>query len=215
MPYSGAIKNNDLKNLLAGTDIAGTWHHGFEHCHIMHAEQEIQHLKGRIAEVFARREQLKQALEFGSVAPRAGFMQLEETDRELSDLDARFKHLWDASQGCAKPHPAALWAGNVELEPIQLDCVTAIMLKILDAKCKMGESEKTALAAVYDVVKTRPGQGLGDEVHALIAQARQRDEADATLAEPIHAWRLRAEAYIPKPDMKAFKAMLRASLPMQ
>lgn len=196
-------------------DIARCKHCGFQHCHTMSAEQEIQHLKGRIAEVFARREKLKLALERRALAPHAGFMQLEETDRELSDLDARFKHLWDASQARAKSHPAALWAANVDLEPMQLDCVTAIMLKILDAKCKMGEPEKKALAAVYDVVKTRSGHGLGDEVHALIAQARQYDAADAMLAEQIHAWRLRAEAYIPKPDMKAFKAMLRASLPMQ
>lgn len=174
----------------------------------MPAEQEMQRLKGRIAEVYAQREHLKQALERGALAPRAGFAQLEATDRELSDLDARFKVLWDAAH--AAPHPASRWARGTTLEPRHLDCVTAIMLKILDAKCKMGEAEKTALAAVYDVVRLRPGQGLGDEVHALIAEAR----AGAALGEQIHAWRLRAEAHIPKPVMKDFKALLRASLPM-
>jgi chromosome segregation ATPase len=63
----------------------------------MNAEQEIQQLRGRIAEVFARREHLKQALEHGAVALRAGFQQLEHTDRELSDLDGRFKALWDTA----------------------------------------------------------------------------------------------------------------------
>ncbi len=70
----------------------------------MNAEQEIQHLKRRIAEVYARREDLKRALEAGAVAPRAGFTQLEETDRELSGLDTRFKQRWDASRA-PPPHP--------------------------------------------------------------------------------------------------------------
>jgi len=109
-------------------------------------------------------------------------------------------------------HPAMQWAQDTPLEPAHLDCVTAIMLKILDGKCKMGEAEKTALTAVYDVVRERPGQSLGDEVHALIAQARQG--ADSARADAIHAWRVRAEAQIPKPVMKGFKQLLRTSLPM-
>lgn len=63
----------------------------------MNAEQEMAELKGRIAEVFARRERLKQELESGALPPRAGFARLEETDRELSALDSRFKTLWDAA----------------------------------------------------------------------------------------------------------------------
>jgi hypothetical protein len=76
----------------------------------------------------------------------------------------------------------------------------------------MGEAEKSAVTAVYDVVRDRPGQSLGDEVHALIAQARQG--TSPTLAEAIHAWRVRAETDIPKPVMKGFKQLLRSSLPM-
>ncbi|MDP2030825.1 MAG: hypothetical protein Q8K12_14400 [Thiobacillus sp.] len=173
------------------------------------APQEISLIKARIAEVYARRERLKQALETGALAPRAGFIQLNETDRLLSDLDTRFKTLWDATRPA---HPATQWAHDTPLEPAHLDCVTAIMLKILDGKCKMGEAEKSALTAVYDVVKVQPGQSLGDAVHALIAQARQG--ADHALAEAIHAWRVRAETQIPKPVMKGFKQLLRTSLPM-
>ncbi|MBI1284269.1 MAG: hypothetical protein GC183_08025 [Thiobacillus sp.] len=109
-------------------------------------------------------------------------------------------------------HPAAQWAQATDLEPAHLDCVTAIMLKILDGKCKMGRSEKAALTAVYDVVRERPGQGLGGDVHALIAQARQG--TNPALADALHAWRVRAEALIPKPVMKGFKQTLRTSLPM-
>lgn len=56
----------------------------------------MQGLKRRIAEVFARREQLKQALESGALAPRAGFAALQGVDSELADLDGRYKVLWDA-----------------------------------------------------------------------------------------------------------------------
>jgi hypothetical protein len=174
---------------------------------------DLHRLKARITEVYAQRERLKRELDTGVLAPRAGFIQLNETDRLLSDLDTRFKTLWDAAQQ-SRPaiHPATHWAHATPLEPAHLDCVAAIMLKILDGKCKMGEAEKTALTAVYDVVKTRPGLSLGDDVHTLIAQARQG--TPRALAEAIHAWRVRAETEIPKPVMKGFKQMLRASLPM-
>jgi hypothetical protein len=179
----------------------------------MDSEQEIQLVKGRIAEVYARREQLKQALDSGALSPRAGFSKLDETDRELSELDSRFKALWDAVHPRSLlSHPATGWARGFVFEPIHLDCVTAIMLKILDAKCKMGEADKTALTAVYDVVKDRAGQGLDAEVHVLIATARRG--SDAGLAGRIHDWRVRAEAYIPKPVMKSFKQLLRASIPV-
>lgn len=176
----------------------------------MPTQQQISQLKARIAKVYARREGLKRALETGALARRAGLQQLDETDRLLSALDTRFKALWDAAQHSV--HPAAQWAASSSLEPAHLDCVTAIMLKILDGKCRMGEAEKTALTAVYDVVRDRPGKELGVGVHALIAQARQG--ADSALAASIHAWRVRAEAHIPKPVMKGFKQMLRTSLPI-
>lgn len=179
----------------------------------MNTQQEISQLKARIAQVYAQREQLKQALESGALAARDGLHLLDETDRILSHLDTRFKGLWDAARP-AHPalHPAAQWALGTRFEPAHLDCVTAIMLKILDGKCKMGEAEKAALTAVYDVVRERPGQGLGDTVHALIAQARQHAGNDT--AASVHAWRVRAEAHIPKPVMKGFKQSLRTSLPM-
>lgn len=187
---------------------------------MLQPEQEIQQVKQRIAAVYARREQLKQTLEQGGLTPRAGFAQLEATDLELSGLDSRFKQLWDAAQvnAASAAHPATEWAQRTVFEPIHLDCVTAIMLKILDAKCKMGAPEKAALTAVYDVIKQRSGQGLGEEVHALIAATRQDKSAEmakSVLAESIHVWRERAEAFIPKPVMKDFKQLLKASLPMQ
>lgn len=179
----------------------------------MPAEQEMQQIKDRIAEAYARRERLKHALASGTLAARTGLAQLDEVDRTLSELDSRYKALWDAAHPRTPLHPAAAWARRAEFEPIQLDCVTAIMLKALDGKCKMGEADKTALAAVYDVVKRRPGQGLADEVHDLIVAARQGMDAD--VAGRIHDWRVRAEAHIPKPAMKAFKQRLAEQMPRQ
>lgn len=179
----------------------------------MNAEQEMQHLKGRIAQVYAQREALKKDLEAGAVPVRAGLARLGEIDSELSGLDTNFKQLWDARQApSSRLHPATEWARSASLEPIHLDCVTAIMLKILDAKCKMGEAEKNALTAAYDVLKDQPGQGLDASVHQLIAHARLG--GDAQVAAAIHDWRLRAEAHIPKPVMKGFKQILRAQMPM-
>ena len=190
--------------------------------------QQIEQIKARIAAVYAGRERLKQELETGAVAPRDGFTRLDVIDRELSELDSRFKQLWDTALATSAvvpnqgPDAASDWARRTLFEPIHLDCVTAIMLKILDAKCKMGEAEKTALAAVYDEIKDRSGQSLDSAVHALIASARLASArlasanlaADAALAERIHAWRVTAEALIPKPVMKDFKQLLRAALPL-
>ncbi|MBD3811270.1 MAG: hypothetical protein IE917_03485 [Betaproteobacteria bacterium] len=176
-------------------------------------QREIGRIKVCIAQVWAQREDLKQAMTSGALTLRTGLKLLDETDLLLSDLDSRFKALWDATQPSTETlaHPAAQWAEATHFEPAHLDCVTAIMLKILDGKCKMSGAEKNALTAVYDVVRDRPGHGLDDDVHTLIAQARQGANS---VADAIHAWRIRAETGIPKPVMKGFKQWLRASLPI-
>jgi hypothetical protein len=60
--------------------------------------EEMADVKARIAEVFARRESLKQGMGDGTIPPRQGFRELAEVDVELSALDLRFKQLWDAQQ---------------------------------------------------------------------------------------------------------------------
>jgi hypothetical protein len=64
--------------------------------------QEIQRLKARIAQVWARRESLKQALADGAMRPSQGLRELEAVDRELAGLDTRFKLLWDRAKDTAK-----------------------------------------------------------------------------------------------------------------
>ncbi len=110
----------------------------------------------------------------------------------------------------SKPHPAAEWAAQTTFSPRQVDCTTAVVLKILDNKCKMLPGEKAAVMAVYDVVKNQPGELLDGKVHASIARARF--QGDAQLMQHIHSLRIEAEARIPKPVMKAYKAVLREGL---
>lgn len=107
-------------------------------------------------------------------------------------------------------HPAARWAETAPLDPLQIDCVTAVMLKILDNKCKMSTEEQIALMAVYSVVKERDGLLFDDSMHLAIQTAMQ--SGGLTSSERIHELRLHAEQEIPKPVMKHFKQYLRESL---
>lgn len=106
-----------------------------------------------------------------------------------------------------KIHPAALWAQRTELKPIEIDCVTTIMLKILDGKCKMFPEEKRVIELVYDVTKHKSGIFLGADIHYLIRIARLG--MDEEMVEKIYEQRLYAETMISRPVMKTFKTMLR------
>jgi hypothetical protein len=107
-------------------------------------------------------------------------------------------------------HPAAIWAQTASLDPIQIDCVTAVMLKILDNKCKMLPEQQMALMAVYSVVKERKGLLLDASIHQEIDKAIQSNSQISI--ERIHELRLVAEATIPKQVMKHFKQYFRDSL---
>lgn len=106
-------------------------------------------------------------------------------------------------------HPAAEWAMETTFSPVDVDCTTAVVLKILDNKCKMLPGEKLAVQAVYDAVRHLPAELFGGEVHSVIDQARR---APAVVADQVHRLRVDAEARIPKPVMKTYKAKLREGL---
>lgn len=108
------------------------------------------------------------------------------------------------------PHPAAVWAEDAPLDPLQVDCVTAVMLKILDHKCKMSPEEQIALMAIYSVVKDRESLFFDETIHQAIQNSLHALHGDT--GELIHQLRLQAEAIIPKPVMKHFKRYLRESL---
>lgn len=99
------------------------------------------------------------------------------------------------------------WIREHPFEAIEVDCAAAVMLKILDGKCKMDADEKVVMTQLYDGVSHRAGELLGDEVHRLIAEARSR--SDDTLRERIYELRVLAETRIARPRMKCFKAMIR------
>lgn len=105
-------------------------------------------------------------------------------------------------------HPAARWAAVRELAPLEVDCVTTLMLKIIDGKCKMSSDEKQIIVIIYDTIKTRPGECLDADTHGLINKARAVAD-DSTLIAAVYEQRLLAETMITRPVMKAFKAMLR------
>jgi hypothetical protein len=99
------------------------------------------------------------------------------------------------------------WLAANPLSPAHVDCATAVMLKILDGKCKMADAEKAVMARLYDCVKHHPGQVLGTTEHDLIRRARAQH--DPALRELIYEKRVLAETMISRPVMKGFKAMLR------
>jgi hypothetical protein len=99
------------------------------------------------------------------------------------------------------------WAKETAFDPLQIDCATSLMLKILDGKCKMNEDEKQVMAVIYDVVKHKPAKLLDSSVHSLIASAR--NQTNEQLIEQVYEQRLYAEQMISRPVMKAYKAMLR------
>lgn len=99
------------------------------------------------------------------------------------------------------------WAKNHPLSPLHVDCVTTVMLKILDGKCKMNTEEKVVMALLYEQVKYCPSQLLGADIHQLIADSR--DHLDDATKMLIYEQRLLAETRLSRPVMKSFKALIR------
>lgn len=99
------------------------------------------------------------------------------------------------------------WAEAHLHDPVHIDCTTAVMLKILDGKCKMDQQEKDTIAILYDVIKSRPGKLLDSSHHRLIEIARRQNSDDIIMQ--VYEQRLYAETMITRPVMNAYKAMLR------
>jgi len=104
---------------------------------------------------------------------------------------------------------AASWARIKSFSASDIDCTTAVVLKILDHKCKMESIHMNAVIAIYDVIKTQAGERLDANTHQLIEAARtQADD----MSPGIHQLRVKVESLIEKPIMKAYKKMLRDEL---
>ena len=109
-------------------------------------------------------------------------------------------------------HPAAEWALGTHFSTVHVDCTITVVLKILDNKCKMLPGEKDAVLEIYDVVKLLPGELFIQKDYQVIEKARRSDTASDEVLDKIHELRVYAEACIPKPVMKSYKAILRDGL---
>ncbi|WP_317929942.1 hypothetical protein [Halioxenophilus sp. WMMB6] len=100
----------------------------------------------------------------------------------------------------------------ITLEPPECDCITAVMLKILDGKCKMPPHEKVTMEALYRATKHLPGHHLGDDYHTFITPFLECDRSQ--IAEEkimaIYEQRVLAETQISRPVMKKFKGRMRS-----
>lgn len=114
-----------------------------------------------------------------------------------------------------KPISPVHWAETAHLDALQRDCVTAVVLKILDRKCKMDADQQEAMLAIYDTLGPATSGYFGEPVHASIEKARTQLHMELALSEQIHQLRIDAERNIEKPVMKAFKHRLRCELFLQ
>ncbi len=104
-------------------------------------------------------------------------------------------------------HKILEWANDHPFDPIQIDCTTTVMLKIIDGKCKMSSAEKIVMALLYDVVKHQPGKLFDEKFHILIRTARLQQTNE--MKNYIYETRVLAETMLSRPVMKLYKAMLR------
>ena len=111
-----------------------------------------------------------------------------------------------------KNHPATEWALANHFIPMHVDCTISVVLKILDNKCKMLPGEKSAVLAIYDVVKEFPGELFCQTDQEVITNARCTETTTGEVMKKIHSLRLYAEKNIPKVVMKEYKAILRDGL---
>lgn len=99
------------------------------------------------------------------------------------------------------------WLSQYPFTPMEVDCTTTIMLKILDGKCKMTEEDKIVIAALYEATKHLPGEILQVDIHDWIFKAKQDPSEEIKMQ--IYELRLLAETMISRPIMKAFKGKIR------
>lgn len=102
----------------------------------------------------------------------------------------------------------AQWVAQYPLQPVHVDCAIAVMLKIIDGKCKMPAVEKRVMEVLYDHVAHEPHERLAPELHHLIRRARVDHTEEVKLE--VYEQRVLAETTISRPVMKAFKAMIRS-----
>ena len=92
----------------------------------------------------------------------------------------------------------------------QLDCLTAIMLKILDHKCKMDVEVQQLAIDLYRQADKRASLLFDMAIHPFIEKVLV--EPDIVSLKHVHEMRLFVESAIPRMVMKQFKRDLFAPL---
>jgi hypothetical protein len=95
------------------------------------------------------------------------------------------------------------WAMQQNFNTQQIDCMTAVMLKILDKKCQMSADVQQLFIDIYQVIEKNESDIFDLEIHSFINQVLRYP--DPLSLRHIHELRLYAESAIEKSVMKAFK----------
>ena len=95
------------------------------------------------------------------------------------------------------------WAGQQRFDAQTLDCLTAVMLKILDEKCQMNSETQQLFIDIYRAVQKKDSLIFDLAIHPFIEQVL--DAPDALALRHVHELRMFAESAIDKAVMKAFK----------
>jgi hypothetical protein len=96
------------------------------------------------------------------------------------------------------------------LEPMQKECLITLALKITDDTCKMDDYERSVFMKLYDTFEIIESAFFAPEVFALITEGRTNPSAQ--VFGKIGPLRKAGMDYIGQPNMKAFKAAVRAKL---
>lgn len=96
------------------------------------------------------------------------------------------------------------------LDKMQNECMITLALKITDDTCKMDAYERSVFMAVYDALPSYQSTFFDAEVFDLITAGRHKPTAMIYAA--IKPLREAGMAHITRPNMKAFKAAIRAKL---
>lgn len=96
------------------------------------------------------------------------------------------------------------------LDTFARDCAVTVALKISDDSCKMDDEKRAVFMALYDALPSYESQIFGENIHALIHEARTAPTA--THYARIKKEREMAMAIITQDRMKAFKTSVRTAL---
>ena len=105
----------------------------------------------------------------------------------------------------------AEWAAQTEFNLQQVHCLIAIMLKILDGKCRMDAETQYCVQIIYRNAHRGRSHLFSTDIHRFIEQTLQ--QADSLSLGFVRELRLYAESAIAKTRMKRFKQYLWDNMP--